>query len=825
MNRFVIICVLAGILLGSLQVFGQNTQSPYFPLRTLVGQVVRDTLAGQNLKVELVSPLPKRGKVVANILAPGTTNSPAAYELEYVPEAGFTGVDTFTVALNYSVTFPFLVYRAYRVSVYASGIQAQSDLAVTSANQSIEIDVLANDASTTGNLSITALPLVNGGWAAVTPNQKIVFQPFPDFSGVAHVSYVVCDGNNTCETGRVSIGVQAANNSTAPLQVATPQQTPLYMPLGNNDYSVFQAPAHGTVTLTNGQQFKYVPTFQYTGNDVFVLSRPNGNQQRVEVQVLPTTPPNTMAVNDYVYTPQRTAVSFNVRRNDIGELPVRSWQLLNGEAGTLSGTTEGGNAVFTPAPDFTGVAVIQYTLGNQYAEMERGTAYVVVSNAAPASPEYILSTARNKTLVIDYPAPFAAFSFQIKQGPKNGTVRYYPGWTTQTTGTGSVAGYNLVLYNPTSNFQGRDSFLLDYCAGGSCVSVQVKVDVTDVPNAGTCLQDCVWPGDMNDDGIVNHKDLLTLGYHLGTSGTTRKQADLQWRGQAAKDWDNEYAGAIVDLKHADTDGNGVLTHEDASAIYAAYGKTHQLKPDLLPTTKGLPFVYKVLTPDAGVGDVVEIEVALGSDQVPVTNVHGFALDVTLSPTIRESDFTFTFDEPSWINRNAPYLTLAQSPRQGRIEAAFSRAGGSLVSGSGRVGKARFIIIDVIEGGKDDGNFFAVATFQNSQTVWGSGHIEVGEPVAVRIPIRRGADIRPLSSEKLRIFPSPARDYVQLYLNGDETMQSLSILDAQGRSVYQSGAVQWKRTDLAVADWPAGHYVALVRTASGQVAKQFTVVKQ
>ena len=84
---------------------------------------------------------------------------------------------------------------------------------------------------------------------------------------------------------------------------------------------------------------------------------------------------------------------------------------------------------------------------------------------------------------------------------------------------------------------------------------------------------CVWPGDMNNDGVVNHYDVLALGFAFGETGAERLNASINWEAQACESWEGMQANG-VNFKHADANGNGLVDENDADAIDANYGQTH-----------------------------------------------------------------------------------------------------------------------------------------------------------------------------------------------------------------------------------------------------------
>lgn len=827
-RSFLFLLVLAAGSATALQ--GQST-GPYKNLVTAINTPVFDTLSGLNLNVYVSSPAPKHGTVTKTVLSPGGNGNPATIQLKYQPDAGFTGVDTVTVELIYTGNYPFQVYQAYRVSVFPSLLNPRSDFAVTTTGTPVSIDVLANDSGSNGPLSLSALTLTNHGSANIAGN-NVIFTPDPGYTGIAHLSYTVCDALLNCKSAPVTIGV---NNNMAPtsdtMQVATAKNTPLNMPLTYNGYSLFQGPTNGSVTIQNGQSFRYTPNLNFTGSDQFVLSNGPTVFKTVNISVLNTPTQNTMAMDDYVFTPKNTPITFNVRDNDIGNLSVKSWVTPSNLAGTISPATPNGTVTFTPNNNFSGVATFYYKIGNMFvSDLEMAAVNVVVGNLPPSAATFDLTTPKNTPMVINYQIPFIGFDFAIADAPDHGAFQFYPGYSTQTINGQTVSGNNLLIYTPQTGFVGTDQMEINYCvtSNGQCQLVKITTNVVDVVSTSGpyCVDDCVWAGDINYDGKVNNKDLLPLGYFMGMDGEIRNNASLEWYGQYADNWNNPYTGCPTDLKHADTDGNGLITAEDTLALMVFYGQTHNLTPVIPPTSKALPFFFNVLTPNPGIGDLVQVEVSLGNSSLPLTNLYGFTLDVSLSSQIQDSLFQMRYFANTWLNMNAPYLCMSKRPAQGRVESAFTRINGTSVSGYGLIGQFDFVIIDIVEGAKPSDQAYAVLSIDSPTMMWADGSNTTGETLTLKIPIDMARNSAPVSvsNQDFLIYPSPVSDLLNIHLNGEDFMESVSILDAMGRAVYQSGPVQWEHAEINVGNLPEGFYVITAHTGTGQVTKKFQVAR-
>lgn len=87
----------------------------------------------------------------------------------------------------------------------------------------------------------------------------------------------------------------------------------------------------------------------------------------------------------------------------------------------------------------------------------------------------------------------------------------------------------------------------------------------------------VWPGDANNDGIVNINDVSSVGLYLGYGAGKsnfrsfkRLNASTNWFPQSCLAWDS------LPVTFADCDGDGEVTINDMLVIPLNFGKTHSL---------------------------------------------------------------------------------------------------------------------------------------------------------------------------------------------------------------------------------------------------------
>ncbi|MFM8373718.1 MAG: Ig-like domain-containing protein, partial [Bacteroidota bacterium] len=474
------------------------------------------------------------------------------------------------------------------------------------------ITPLTNDFNTAGGLELSSIPLVNHGTAVILNGTEILFTPEPGYSGVGHLNYTVCDAGGNCRAGSVSIGIGSTVPDCSSLKLHVKKDELHTFPL-SFICDTFRTTTHGTLQIENGHVLHYKPEPGFTGSDECVLYfKKNGFfcSRSVAFRVIDPGTPNVMAMDDRVFTPVGMPVTFNVRQNDIGNLLVRGWVVPADFPGTLTNKTSAGQVTFTPKAGFSGTATFQYRIGSPSASsLETATVSIVVDNLAP-SGRYIhkLTSPAGIPLVINYDIPFDDFSFGVASGASHGQVQYFPGKSTQIVSGESVTGNNLIIYTPDYGYLGADKFSLLYCApNGQCQVARLEVELTPTASSSACFNECVWPGDINNDGAINSRDLLPLGLLTGRAGAPRSTAGTEWTGYASAPWPSNLVETGFNHKHADADGNGEISAPDADFLRVDGQKSRNLMPPVIPEIKGLPFYMKMLTPSPQLGKPMQIE--------------------------------------------------------------------------------------------------------------------------------------------------------------------------------------------------------------------------
>lgn len=80
----------------------------------------------------------------------------------------------------------------------------------------------------------------------------------------------------------------------------------------------------------------------------------------------------------------------------------------------------------------------------------------------------------------------------------------------------------------------------------------------------------VWPGDTNNDNLVDGRDVLAIGRYWNMAGPSREYGSCDWEGQMASKWWITEAGT-----HADANGDGMVDGRDVLCIGLNWGRIHK----------------------------------------------------------------------------------------------------------------------------------------------------------------------------------------------------------------------------------------------------------
>ena len=235
-------------------------------------------------------------------VAPGVTldrERTPSYEVTVTASDGKGGTDSITVTIN--------------VSNVNEAPTAVNDTATTDEDQSVRIDVLANDTdpdTERAALTVSVLRDPLDGTARVESDRTITYTPNANFAGENSFTYRLSDGSLS-DAGSVTVTVEAVNDAPAFPAATTARSVPEDAEAGDNvgapvtatdidnamltyrlsgaDASSFDIDSDGQITVGMGVMFDAAMKDEYA---VTVTARdPDGDEATVEVTITVTAGP------------------------------------------------------------------------------------------------------------------------------------------------------------------------------------------------------------------------------------------------------------------------------------------------------------------------------------------------------------------------------------------------------------------------------------------------------------------------------------------------------------------------------------------------------
>lgn len=347
----------------------------------------------------------------------------------------------------------------------------------------------------------------------------------------------------------------------------------------------------------------------------------------------------------------------------------------------------------------------------------------------------------------------------------------------------------------------------------------------------------VWPGDVNNNGVVNGVDLLYWGTAFGASGPARTAIATDWSAQpAGPPWPQSFPSGL-NYAFADCDGNGTIDEDDYdNAIDENFGLTNRIPgPDGFANAGSGAAPRLRLIPSATVveqGAMIEIDLFLDDADRPVSDFYGIALKMTYTTGLLLDDDgpDFDFTEDSWLEAGDDNATelFKDGEGNGAAELAFTRTNQQPVAvESGAIGQFSVIVEDIIVGLEVD---TFVIQIDSVLLVGGDFSTIAVVPDTVYIIVAR--DTSKLTSTSSRVLPGQLTDQIKIFPNPAQSgfqfqcpvpVTELILIDPLGRrtTLPPPGNFQWVRLP---ATRPAGLYGLLLRTPNGDCLKKLMITR-
>ncbi|WP_157964705.1 tandem-95 repeat protein, partial [Algibacillus agarilyticus] len=610
--------------------------------------------------------------MIATPPANGTTSiNTGTGTIAYTPNPNFEGVDVFTYTVN---DVQGSTSEEATVSITVSAVNdapvVVNDVAQTTENTAITLNVTANDIDVEDGVPTGAVTLVTqgaqGGVATVLDNGSIEFTPASNFNGTDSFTYKVQDSEGLV-SGLATVSVAVSGINDQPIatndSATTDEDNAVTIDILANDtdadeslsisnVSIINQGTLGLATITD-TGIIYTPKADANGTDTFtyVVTDEEGlisNQATVTV--------NIAAINDAPVAKSDIAVlledgsfEINVLGNDTdvdkGDtlLPASIKIISTSTSGTTTVDPVTGLVTYKPGANFNGTDSFAYTVEDASGAVSDPQAISITVSAVndlPIANNDQYSTLEDTSLTINPLANDSDIDGSIDETTLLIT-------TMPSKGTAVVNNDGSIVYTPNLNANGTDTFtyqVMDNEAGTSedaTITIVIEA-VNDSPQLVGDITDKL----TDEDAVFNYQIDTSIFSDVDNGDTVKYSVT------GLPDWltfDAKNTLLTGTPTNADV-GNVTLTVTATDTAGLSANDTFELNVNNINDAPEL------------VGDIVDTTTNEDAS-------FNFAIDTTVFSEIDAGDaLTYSVSGlPNWLTYDANTQTLSGTPTNDNVE--------------------------------------------------------------------------------------------------------------------------------------------------------------
>ncbi len=353
-------------------------------------------------------------------------------------------------------------------------------------------------------------------------------------------------------------------------------------------------------------------------------------------------------------------------------------------------------------------------------------------------------------------------------------------------------------------------------ASANCIALAY-----DTVNIALCL---VWPGDANEDIVVDNNDLLTLGLKYGRTGPARSTVTNIFNGYPCNNWSDTLANGF-NTKYADCNGDGNVNMDDTLAINNNIETAHYLRlaapkhkiiqsinPDIF-----LSFNKTVYFP----GDTVKADINIGSGTNTQSNFYGAAFNIQYDESqVKSGTDQFWFANSSWVgNINQNTIKFNYLDFYGNVRASLVRINHTDINGYGKVASFQYVLKDTVNSNQ---LYFTITNAVKVNQAGVSTVLNTGTDSVAAVSGITGVKQVSGGNNQITVYPNPATTNLSLNLPEKKGTVEFQITNLLGQEVKHEILYNIQHTTVDVSNLPNGVYFISVTTGGSLSTKKFTI---
>lgn len=666
-------------------------------------------------------------------------------------------------------------------------VVARDDYFMTEAGVTLRADVLSNDTAYQ-SATLTDIPFSEGVEAELS-GEKIKVEAAR--AGLYYVYYTICDEFGNCDVARLTLLVtdpETARDTVVFTGVTEPRMT---LPLPDEHYRIARSDIEGIMVDDAGFEVEF--SDHLTGKKEILFESDGGRSVLYQIYLTEKWSRNKVNRKDRVFMQPGNEVTVDLTENDLYKANVRVDQahpdLLIEDLG------EGKVRIETPEYFIAKTEFSYITCG--FSRCDTAKVLVFSDHFQPARDSFDVYVNPETDKIIPFYTLADRYILKVSDQPEHGALT--------VTEDGKA-----FRFQPDADFGeetvARIEFSHPVKNAPDFISTHYLRFLNSQSAVPAACDDCIWPGDTDQNGVVDMGDVENIARYIGAKGSQRPD-NGEWTGREGEPWMNFEEAA---LHHFDTDGDGVISVADVSVVTQHFGKTHGIFSGPV-IWRDVPVEITVNSPTVEPGQEIVLEFLIGDEEHPLDEINGFSAEIKMEGVvIPYESVEILKDQKNWLKSYQPTLTLKAPSGNDAVNVGEFRVRSIGVDGHGRAMKVGIIVEDEIEGFRTSRSKSRHVKLMFRKMTLHAGKEEIRLPDQIlELPLKEKETVREKKEEDLKVFPVPvqAGDYLQAVWDSEVAPGSAELYDLTGklvRSYDLSGGLHRARLD--VSAFPQGVYV-------------------